>query len=283
MKLIFFGEDLFSLSVLRALIESELKIHTQAIVILEPVSVSGKRLVEFASQNGIPLFIVASLKATAFQAKLIAMQPDLIIATHFQRILPAELFERAKVGAFNLHPSLLPKYKGMSPQHWPIIFGDPTTGVTVHRMISEVDGGNIMKQVSLTLEPDTYIYDLQKKFLGIYGPTMVDAIRLALDGFQGTKQSYYESSYFHRVTEKNMQVNILMAADRVYAMIRAFSLPYAGAWIDNLRLIRARLISLDELNNFFHLKPEKGIRWKNNIPYLILNDGALEITKWKMK
>ncbi len=282
-NLVFFGEDIFSLEVLRALIDSSLCIRTRAIVILEPVTVSGKRLVEFASRYGIPLIIVKSVKEQSVKSEILRLKADLIVAAHFQRILPAELYSSATMGAFNLHPSLLPKYKGMSPQHWPIVFGDSFTGVTVHRMADAVDTGRIMRQVAVPLEPDIYIADLQKKFLGIYGQVMVDALRLASDGFKGKEQFSEGTSYFHRIREDDMRITVEMRADHAYGMIRAFSLPYAGAWIDNLRLIRAKPLLYDEFDYLVRRDPVRGIKSRDNRLYLVLNDGALEITKWKKK
>ena len=281
MNLLFFGEDIFSVEVLRALISSNLGIMVRGIVMIEPLTISGKRVADFASFHRVPLFRVKSLRDKDVQSNLLRLKPDLIVSAHFQRILPPELFAWATVGAFNLHPSLLPKYRGMSPQHWPIVFGDSATAVTVHRMSNEVDTGNIMRQVLIPLEPHTYILDLQKKFLAFYGQAVVDAVVLARDGFAGKEQDVQGASYFHKIQEDNMRITLEMSVDRAYGMVRAFSLPYAGAWMDNLRFFKAHPLSIDKFESFVRHRRTPGIQIHGDRLFLVLNDGALEITKWK--
>lgn len=66
------------------------------------------------------------------------------------------------MGFINLHPSLLPEYRGMAPQHWPIINGESKTGVTVHYVDEGTDTGDIILQEEIELLPTDYVYDLQK-------------------------------------------------------------------------------------------------------------------------
>ena len=250
---------------------------------LDPISQSGERLVAYCVEQGIELIRTRSVKGGEFVDWVVAMEPDIIVSTHFQQILPGRLFNCVRLGAFNLHPSLLPMYRGMSPQHWPIVFGDTETGVTVHRMVEEVDAGRIMRQVRIPLERDLYIHELQKKFLAVYGEIMVESVRLAAEGFPGVDQPSGGGSYFHKIRDKDMQITLGMPVLRAYCMIRAFSLPYSGAWFDDLCLVRADPLSNAEYEALLLEGATRGLYRYHKRLFLVLQDGALEVSKWKKK
>ena len=224
---IFFGEDAFSLAVLKSLVEGCVALQPIAIVMLEPISVSGWRLAEYCENRGIPLIKTHSVRSEDFLIKFDKLDYDLVVSAHFQRILPARIFGRARIGALNLHPSLLPKYRGMAPQHWPLILGETETGVTVHRIDEGVDTGRIMRQVRIPLDPDIYIHELQTKFLTVYRSIMIEAVERLLSGEQGEAQLAAGSSYFHKIQEADMEIHAKMSVSYAYSVVRAFSLPSA--------------------------------------------------------
>jgi methionyl-tRNA formyltransferase len=278
---IFFGEDVFSLAVLESLVEGRLALQPLATVMLEPSSVSGRRLVEYCEKRGIPLIKTSSVRSGDILAQFDELDYDLIVSAHFQRILPARIFGRARVGALNLHPSLLPKYRGMSPQHWPIILGDPETGVTVHRIDDGVDTGRIMRQVRIPLDPDIYIHQLQTKFLDVYRTIMIEAVGRLLSGDSGEEQAAADISYFHRIQESDMEIKAEMDVVRAYALVRAFSFPYAGARFGNLRILKARPLKNEELRKELQISANShSLQQRGGSRYLILKDGALELIKW---
>jgi methionyl-tRNA formyltransferase len=278
---IFFGEDAFSLVVLKSLVEGCEGLRPVAAVMLEPLSVSGLRLAAYCESSNIPLIKTRSVKSEEFLVLLDGLAYDLVVITHFQRVLPARIFSRAKIGALNLHPSLLPKYRGMSPQHWPIILGDIETGVTVHCIDEGVDTGRIIRQVRIPLDPDTYIHELQAKFLDVYRTIMIEAVERLLSGEMGLEQSATGASYFHKIHESDMKISLEMGVTRAYALVRAFSFPYDGAQLGNIRIMKARPASDEVWLGSKGSAGPIGLHTIETRRYLILKDGALEITKWR--
>ncbi len=278
---IFFGEDAFSLAVLESLVDSELGLRPLMVVMLEPISVSGRRLANYCEDRGIALFKTMSVRSDEFLARFDTIAFDLVISAHFQRILPVRIFGRARLGALNLHPSLLPQYRGMAPQHWPIILGDSETGVTVHRIDEGVDTGRIVRQVRIPLEPDIYIHELQKRFLAVYQFIMVEAVERLIAGQEGEVQLSQGATYFHKVREEDMEITCEMEIKRAYGLVRAFSFPYPGARFQDVRIMKAKPVDEVLWMDLRQFAQSPGLQSKGDRLYLVLQDGALELTKWK--
>ncbi len=104
-----------------------------------------------AMELGIPVFQPESVKSPEFAEQIAALKPDIIAVIAF-KILPPSVYSQAKLGAFNIHGSLLPKYRGAAPIHWAIIHGETVSGVTSFLLQEKVDTGEILqtKQVEIT-------------------------------------------------------------------------------------------------------------------------------------
>lgn len=280
-NLIFFGEDAFSLAVLESLVEGSVALQPIAVVMLEPSSASGRRLINYCERHGIPLILTRSVRSEEFLSQFDKLDYDLVISAHFQRILPMRIFNRARLGALNLHPSLLPRYRGMAPQHWPIILGEIETGVTVHQIDEGMDTGRIMRQVRIPLEPDIYIHELQMKFLAIYKTIMSEAVERLLSGEQGEEQTAAGASYFHKIQEADMEIHVAMGVARAYSIVRAFSFPYPGARFDGVRIMNAKPVSEELWTELRKSARAPGLHTVGTNRHLILNDGALELIKWR--
>ena len=275
-NVIFFGEDVFSLTVLKSIVDSQLKLRILGVVIIEPISVSGHKLVGYCASNKIPVFEIKNLDDPDFLNFMRAHDYDFLVTAHFQRIIPESLFCRAAIAALNLHPSLLPKYRGMSPQHWPIYHGDDEMGVTVHLMEKVVDTGNIIARENITLGPDIYIHQLQKKMLSVYRHIMVRALKLCLEGYEGEVQSDSGASYYGKIRASDMDIDINESFEDAYNKIRSFSMPYSGATFKDKTIFRAERVSNSEwealvaINGIGYCEHHSG-------NYLLFSDGGLKI------
>ena len=278
---IFFGEDTFSLVVLESLVDSGLGLHPLAVVMLEPISVSGGRLVAYCEVHGIALIKITTVRSQEFLACFDGMDFDLVISAHFQRILPVSLFRRARLGALNLHPSLLPRYRGMAPQHWPIILGDAETGVTVHCIDEGVDTGRIVHQVRIPLKLDIYIHELQKELLVTYRTVMVEAVQRLINGYTGEAQPSEGEVYFHKIQNLDMKISLEMDVKQVYGLVRAFAFPYPGAQFQDLRIMKAQPVDAALWIELRKLSQSPSLQSKDDNLYLVLKDGALKLIKWK--
>jgi methionyl-tRNA formyltransferase len=149
MKLVFMGTPEFALPSLEKLFNSR---HKIAAVVTAPDKERGRGqkvsftpVKEFALEKNIPLLQPEKLKDENFLEKLKEINADLFIVVAF-RILPEDVFALPPKGSFNLHASLLPKYRGAAPIQWALINGEKETGVTTFALEKKVDTGNIFLQ-----------------------------------------------------------------------------------------------------------------------------------------
>lgn len=144
MNVVVFGEDIYTSAVIESLIESG---HTISLIVTpEYFNENYIVLEETASKYHIEFVKDENVNGDKIKEHLIKIKPELIIAVHLRKILRKEIFSQAARGAINVHPSLLPKYRGLSPQHQAILHGDDESGVTVHFINADIDTGEIIVQ-----------------------------------------------------------------------------------------------------------------------------------------
>lgn len=238
MKLIFFGEDSFSAIVLQSMIEANFEVA--CVICPQYNNFIYKRLEIIAQKFGVPFLRCNDLTAEIFLDKLKSFVPDLFVVAHFQRLLNKELMALPKIGGINLHPSLLPKYRGMSPQHWPIINGDEYTGVTVHFIDEGIDTGDIIEQEKIEIDKEMYVSDLQIKMIPLYKRIVVNALKKIYSGkLIPIVQRHIETEYYGRLKKKDCIIDLTKTKIQVYNLIRAVSKPYSGARYEDIIIWRS--------------------------------------------
>lgn len=157
MKIVFFGTPDFAVPSLQVLHDSE---HEVTAVVTVPDKQKGRGMQlsyspvkQFAIDNGIPVIQPKDLNDDDFIEHLIDLDADLFVVVAF-RILPREVFDIPTYGAFNLHASLLPRYRGAAPIQWALINGESETGLTTFFLNDTVDTGNIILQKRLQIRED---------------------------------------------------------------------------------------------------------------------------------
>lgn len=157
MRLLFMGTPLFAVPTLKALLSSR---HAVAAVFTQPDKPSGRGekisaspVKLLASERGIPVHQPAKLKEPEWQPVFAELNPDAYVVVAYGKILPQWLLDLPRLGAYNVHASLLPKYRGAAPIHWAIANGETTTGVTTMRLDAGMDTGDILLQRGICIEP----------------------------------------------------------------------------------------------------------------------------------
>ncbi|MEP7254686.1 MAG: methionyl-tRNA formyltransferase [Ferruginibacter sp.] len=251
MNVVVFGEDIYTSAVIESLVEGGHKI----LLIIAPdyLNENYKLLEETANTYHIEFIKDRNINSDLIKNHLIKVKPDLIIAAHLRKILQKEIFSQATRGAINVHPSLLPKYRGLSPQHQAILHGDDESGVTVHYIDSDVDTGEIILQKRFPVSKDDYILNVQVKMLDIYKKIVVEALALLKDAsFKPIKQDLTLVSYFGPFKKIDREIDLSKSRQEVYRLIRAVSLPYKGAFYKNYTIWVAKVPDLStetELKN----------------------------------
>jgi len=193
-RVVFFGSPAFALPSLEVLAESEFK---PALVVTQPDRPAGrgKRVSptpvrEFADRKQIPVLIVEDLRSDAVLETLRAMTCDFFVVVSFGKIFPAEALVMAKKGAVNLHPSLLPRYRGASPINHAIVSGDSFTGVTTMEMAKGVDAGPMYLQRIVAIDPMENAGRLSERLAAEGASLLVETLRrICGDGLKPVPQS----------------------------------------------------------------------------------------------
>jgi len=232
MNVAVFGEDTFTSAVIESLISNGHKV----LIIITPdyFNKKDKVLEETANRHNIEFVKEENVNSEKVKDLLIKIKPDLIISAHLRKILHKEIFSQAAKGAINIHPSLLPKYRGLSPQHQAILHGDDESGVTVHYIDADVDTGEIILQKKFPISGNDYILSVQTKMMAIYKTIAVEAIGLLEDiSFRPQEQDLTQVSYFGPLKKTDREIDLSKSKQEVYNLVRAVSLPYKGAFYKN--------------------------------------------------
>lgn len=229
MKIAVFGEDGFSGIVIDSLIERG---HDVQIIITPFYDTSiYLNLERVAKNHDIPFLREKDVNSEMINICLKKLHPELIVTVHLRKILQKNIFSLAEKGAINVHPSLLPKYRGMSPQHQALIHGDREAGVTVHFIDEGVDTGNIIIQDTFPISEDDYIVDVQLKVMDVYKSIVVRSVELIENGlFKGYEQNHSDISYFGPIRRSDREIDLSKTTRDIYNLIRAVSMPYKGAF-----------------------------------------------------
>lgn len=113
-----------------------------------------RSVADLARGAGVPVLTPASLKDPALVARIREWRPDVIYSFYYRNMIPREILAIPRLGAFNMHGSLLPRYRGRVPINWAIIHGERETGATLHHMVGRADAGDIVDQEACAIGPD---------------------------------------------------------------------------------------------------------------------------------
>ena len=184
-----------------------------------------------AEQHKLPVFSPQRFDQGDWLERLRAWDPDFLFSFYYRRMLPTAVLDTARRGAFNLHGSLLPRYRGRCPVNWVIINGERETGVTLHCMVAKADAGDIVAQRRVPIADDDTAASL-------YGKQTSAAIELMRDIYPrlcaGTApripQDVSQATYFGGRRPADGVVDWRRSARQVYDLVRAVTHPYPGAF-----------------------------------------------------
>jgi methionyl-tRNA formyltransferase len=182
-----------------------------------------------ALELNIPVLEVDSLRDKNFIASLREIEPDLIVVVAF-RILPKEVFEIPRLGTFNLHASLLPKYRGAAPINWAIINGERETGVTTFFLDESVDTGKIILQKRTFIGENETAGELAERLSELGASAVVETIKLIEEGnLRIIEQDNTLASKAPKIQKEDCLIDWSRSALDVHNFIRGFS-PTPGAY-----------------------------------------------------
>jgi methionyl-tRNA formyltransferase len=204
---------------------------------------------QLALSHEIPVWQPGSLKRQENIEKLAVYQADLYIVAAFGQILPQAVLDLPHYGALNIHASLLPKYRGVSPISEAILQGDTETGITIMLIDAGVDTGPILLQRAIPIAEDDTTGSLTSKLAVLGARTLVEALPLWVQGkIAPQPQDDRFASYTHMLHKEDGKIDWNRPADVLARTVRAFT-PWPGAytnWGDRLlKIISAHAVQVD--------------------------------------
>jgi len=185
---------------------------------------------QLALQHGIAVFAADNFDE-AWRVKIAAMQPSILYSFFYRNLLPEELLKIAPLGSFNLHPSLLPKYRGRSPVNWMIINGEREAGVTLHHMVARADAGDIVAQRAVQISDDDTALALHRKLVPLGASIIREYHPLIVAGRAPRRvQDLSAGSYFGRRRPEDGRIDWNWPARRILNLVRGVTHPYPGAF-----------------------------------------------------
>ena len=184
-----------------------------------------------ARKKGIPVFAPEDPGEPRIVASLRAAKPDFLFSAYYRKILPREILEIPRLGALNLHGSLLPKYRGRAPVNWALVNGERETGVTLHYMTERADAGDIVAQRRIPIEFEDTARTLALKLERLGGELLRETYPLLVEGrAPRVPQDEGQATRFPRRTPEDGRIDWTKPSAQVYNLVRAVTRPYPGAF-----------------------------------------------------
>lgn len=183
------------------------------------------------AEMGLSVFAPENVNHSLWIERIEKMQPDVIFSFYYRHMLSQELLALAPKGAFNLHGSLLPKYRGRVPINWAILHGETETGVTLHKMIAKPDAGDIAAQKKISIDATDTALVLHEKIRQAAEQLLADTLPLIKIGdYSATPQDESKATYFGRRSAEDGLIDWSKSATEVNNLVRAVTEPYPGAF-----------------------------------------------------
>jgi len=243
MKIIFIGTGDFAAPILNSLKDIDL-------VVTAPDKPAGRKKVltpppvkEIALKNKLPLIQPEKISTVKFD-----FEPDLIITADYGQIIPQSIIQLPRLGVINIHPSLLPKYRGPSPIQTALLNGDPKTGITLMLIDEQVDHGPILAQTEVPISKEDNNQTLKEKLSREAGLFLNKILPQYIEGeIKPQEQNHAKATLTKMFARQDGQIDFQKeTAEEIERKIRAFS-PWPGVWITTdqkrIKIIKAEIVS----------------------------------------
>lgn len=235
LKIVFFGTPEFAVGSLDRLVREGRDI---AAVVTMPDKIAGRghKLIEsdvkkYAIEKGLRVLQPEKLKSSEFVDSLREINADLFIVIAF-RMLPEVVWNMPRLGTFNLHASLLPRYRGAAPLNWAVINGDTETGVTTFFLKHEIDTGDIIEQRKVEILPTDNVGDVHDRLMNL-GAEMVAHTVAEIEAGKVTPQPQPEGEFIPapKIFKDTCKIDWRKPSLTIHNLVRGLS-PYPAAWCE---------------------------------------------------
>ena len=245
-SVVFMGTPAFAAPILEGLIQTN-DYEVLAVVTQPDRPVGRKRILtpspvkEVALKHGIEVLQPQKLSGSEEMQRVISLAPDLIVTAAFGQFLPTKLIAAAKVGAVNVHGSLLPKYRGGAPVQYAIMNGDQETGVTIIYMVKKMDAGDMLAQAKLPIGPHDDTGSIFAKMSILGRDTLLATLpKLVAGKLVAQKQDESQVVFSPTIKPEEEKLSLTLNAKQINWKVRALR-PAPGAYFENFNGKRTKL------------------------------------------
>ena len=269
-RIVFFGTPSFAAAVLQFLLDRGVQI---AAVVTQPDKPKGRSLQLGTSpvkslllQQALEIPLLQPEKASdpQFLEKLASFKADLFVVVAYGQILSQKLLDIPPLGCINVHASLLPKYRGAAPMQRCLMNGEKRTGISIQKMVRQLDAGDVIAESILEIPPDMTFGELEEKLVLLAKPLLLEVIHQYERGVpSAVPQDHELASYASKIELEEGEIHWERSAQEIHNLIRSFS-PRPGAWCwvyspsggekKRLKILRSRVVHLEGAPGQFYLK-----------------------------
>jgi len=256
MKIVFMGTPEFAVPGLQALINSE---HEIKAVFCQPDRPKGRSNkpqpcpVKLCAQRAdIPIYQPQRIRKRKWRCLLESFEADVFVVAAYGQILSQKILDAPKIDCINLHASLLPRWRGASPIHRALLAGDSETGVSIMRLVLELDAGPVYKMGRIPIEPQENRMSLEQRLAKLGADLLLEQLPL-LEQTNPTPQSEENITYAALIKKEDGKISFSYTAKKVIRMIQAFG-DWPGVFCSfrgkPLKIISAEVMSSSEIENW---------------------------------
>lgn len=244
------GTPDFSTKVLEMLIAE----HDVIAVVTQPDRPVGRKKIltpppvkNVAVEHEIPVYQPEKLNNSSELEELLSLDADIIVTAAFGQLLPESLLKAPRLGAINVHASLLPKYRGGAPIHQAIIDGEKETGITIMYMVKNLDAGNIISQKAIRIDDSDNVGTMHDKLSFLGAELLKDTLPCIIDGTNDSiPQDDTKATFASNISREDERIDWQQSAQAIHNHIRGLSpWPVAYTTMDdkNLKLFDAHIVT----------------------------------------
>ncbi len=186
-----------------------------------------------AAERGLPVFTPDNVNPPEWRERIAAMQPDLVLSVYYRNMIGTKILAMPRLGAFNMHGSLLPRYRGRAPINWAVLHGESRIGMTLHRMVKDPDAGDVVDSEGVDIGPRDTAEQAFRKVLPCARRVLERQIDALLNGTaKETKQDESQVTYFGGRKPEDGRIDWTKSSLQIFNLIRAVTDPYPGAFTD---------------------------------------------------
>jgi methionyl-tRNA formyltransferase len=234
LRIVFFGTPAFAVATLRAILASR---HQVVGAVSQPDRPRGRgQLLEPTPVKaagvaaGLPVLQPERLKTPEFMEAFAALRPDLAVVAAYGKIIAESVIALPRLGMINVHASLLPKYRGAAPIQRAVLNGDRETGVTIMRIVKELDAGAMFAKVVVPIGPEATSEEVERELASRGGALLVQVVDQIADGTAREEpQDDAEATYAPKIVREEGLLDWTRPAQAIHDQVRGLT-PWPRAW-----------------------------------------------------